>query len=76
MGETIPRVNERSSHRLGHTHLSFYRNSVHREITRNICQSFIDMPVEWSKTLHFHQINLFVVLFSFIQVCDIWPMIH
>lgn len=59
----------------GHAHLSFYRSSAHREITTIICQSFIDMFVEWTKRLHLCEFNIFIALFNFIWTCDIWPMI-
>ena len=61
--------------RLWHTHLSFYWSSRQKEVTRNICQSLMDMSVELKERLHFREINLLIVIFSFIWVCDIWPMI-
>ena len=45
----------------GYANLFFLPNSAHRELTKNICQNFIDMSVEWNKRLQFCQITGFIV---------------
>ena len=46
---------------------------MHRELTSNRCEDVIDMCVECFKRLHFLQVTLFVVFFSFIFI---WPIIE
>ena len=45
----------------GYANLSSLPNSAHRELTKNICQNFIGMSVEWNKRLQFCQITGFIV---------------
>ena len=37
---------------LRHSHLFFFQGSAHRELTLNICQSFVEMSMEWNKRFH------------------------
>ena len=49
---------------------------MYRELTSNRSEDLIDMSVEYCKRLHFRQITLFVVFFSFILARDTWPIIE
>lgn len=51
-----------------HIYSCLSRTFSYRGLTSNLCWALIDMSVEWYKRLHFRQITLFIVFFSFI-----WP---
>ena len=56
----------RSSSQLGDVYLSLWLTFVHWVLTSNRWEDVINMCVECFKRLHFRQITLFVVFFSFI----------
>ena len=49
-----------------HVYSCLLQTFLYRGLTSNPCCALIDMPVEWYKRLHFRQITLFIVFFSFI----------
>ena len=63
----------RSSSHLRHIYLCLWLTFVHRVLTSSRSEDLIDMSVECCKRLHFRQITLFVVFFSFILAPDTWP---
>ena len=54
----------------------FYQTLARRELIRNICQDLLDRSAEYSKTLYFCQIALFMVLVVVVWTRDIWPLIR
>ena len=66
----------RSSSHLRHIYLCLWLTFVHRVLTSSRSEDLIDMSVECCKRLHFRQITLFVVFFSFILARDTWPIIE
>ena len=64
-----------SSSQLRHVYSCVWIHFVHMDLTNNCWGDLIDMPVEYHKRPHIHQITLFIVSFIFLFGRDVWPMI-
>ena len=65
----------RGQSQFGHVYSCFLKTFVQTGLTSNLYQDLTDMSVEFHKSLHFCQINQFIVSFKFISEPDTWQKI-